>query len=179
MRIYLLLLTLGFVSVAAVAQKDYPYVDDVGFIVKTGQQAPDFKIEYANGDPSVKLSDLRGNVVLLQFTASWCGVCREEMPHLEKRIWQRFKDKHFYLIGIDRKEPLKKVKTFSEIMKISYPLAMDIDEQIYTLYAHPKSGVTRNVLIDKSGKIVFLTRLFKEDEFNILIKKTEEELGKQ
>ena len=173
-----LLLTLVFIQTMIYAQKEYPYVDDVGFIVKTGQQAPDFKIEYVNGDPSVKLSDLRGDVVLLQFTASWCGVCREEMPHLEKKIWQRFKDKNFHLIGIDRKESPEKVKTFSGIMKITYPLALDTDEEIYTLYAHPKSGVTRNVLIDKSGKIVFLTRLFKEDEFNSLIKKIEEEINK-
>ena len=178
MRRYFLLLILGFVYVVACAQKVYPYVDDVGFIVKVGQEAPDFEIQYANGSPSVNLSDLKGDVVLLQFTASWCGVCREEMPHLEKKIWQKFKDKKFHLIGVDRKESLKKVKAFSKIMKITYPLALDINEEIYTLFAHPKSGVTRNVLIDKSGKIIFLTRLFEEDEFKELIQKISKELSK-
>ncbi len=168
---YLLLIAMtGFVY----AQKDYPYVDAVGFIVKTDQQAPDFKIEYANGEPSVNLSDLKGDVVLLQFTASWCSVCRTEMPHLENKIWKVFQNKNFHLIGIDRKESPEKVRTFARIMKITYPLAVDPSDQIYTLYAHPKSGVTRNVLIDKTGKIVFLTRLFKEDEFNELIGKIEE-----
>lgn len=173
-----LLFILIFMQVMIYAQGNYPHVDEVGFVVKTGQQAPDFKIVYANGNPSVNLSDLKGNVVLLQFTASWCSVCRKEMPHLEKKIWQVFKNKNFHLIGVDRKETLDKVKSFSKIMKITYPLALDSDDKIYTSYAHPKSGVTRNVLIDKSGKIVFLTRLFEENEFNELIQKVSEEVDK-
>jgi len=173
-----LLLILALMQIMVYAQKDYPYVDEDGFIVKIGQQAPNFKIVYANGDHSSYLSDLRGEVVLLQFTASWCGVCRKEMPHLEKKIWQVFKAKKFHLIGVDRKESLKKVQLFSELMKISYPLALDTEDKIYTLYAHPNSGVTRNVLIDKSGKIIFLTRLFDEDEFSELIQKISDEIGK-
>lgn len=151
------------------AQDKYPYVDEQGFIVKVGQQAPDFKIVYADGRPSVNLSDLRGAVVLLQFTASWCGVCRKEMPHIEKQIWQAFKDKGIHVVGIDRKETLEKTQNFADIMKISYPLALDLNDVIYTSYAHPNSGVTRNVLIDKKGRIVFLTRLYKKEEFAKLI----------
>jgi peroxiredoxin len=98
------------------------------------------------------------------------------MPHLEKRIWQAFKTKEFRLIGVDRKESREKVKRFSETMKISYPLVLDTEDEIYTLYAHPNSGVTRNVLIDKSGKIIFLTRSFNEDEFNELIQKISDEI---
>ena len=153
------------------AQEEYPYVDENGFLVKIGQEAPDFKIVYADGRPSVNLSDLKGSVVLLQFTASWCGVCRKEMPHIEKQIWQEYKDIGIHVIGIDCKESLEKTKEFAQIMKITYPLALDLDDAIYTSYAHPNSGVTRNVLIDKSGKIVFLTRLYKKKEFAKLIEK--------
>jgi len=46
--------------------------------------APDFAIQFTDGKPMKKLSDLRGNVVMLQFTASWCGVCIKEMLHIEK-----------------------------------------------------------------------------------------------
>jgi len=149
-------------------------VDDRGFVVKIGQQAPDFQIDYADGRSSVKLSDLKGEIVLLQFTASWCGVCRKEMPHIEKEIWQVYKNNGIHVIGIDRKEPLNKVKQFAKAMKITYPLALDLNDKIYTLYAHPNSGVTRNVLIDQSGKIVFLTRLFEKKEFKELISKIKE-----
>ena len=170
----ILLSTIVFCHIFIYAQEENSYVDDRGFVVKIGQQAPDFKIVYANGKSPVKLSDLKGGLVLLQFTASWCGVCRKEMPHIEKEIWQVFKNKGVHVIGIDRKEPLEKVNEFAKVMKITYPLALDLDDKIYTLYAHPNSGVTRNVLIDKTGKIVFLTRLYEKKEFKKLIRKIEE-----
>lgn len=58
--------------------------DEVGYIVKVGDEAPDFEMTLTDGQ-KVKLSSLRGKVVMLQFTASWCGVCRKEMP-LSRRI---------------------------------------------------------------------------------------------
>lgn len=57
--------------------------DDTGYIVKVGQIAPDFTVKLTDGR-SVALSELRGKVVMLQFTASWCGVCRKEMPFIER-----------------------------------------------------------------------------------------------
>ena len=57
--------------------------DDTGYIVKVGQVAPDFTVTLTDGR-TVTLSDFRGKVVMLQFTASWCGVCRKEMPFIEK-----------------------------------------------------------------------------------------------
>ena len=59
--------------------------DDRGYLVKTGDMAPDIEIRYTDGTIK-KLSDFRGKVVMLQFTASWCGVCRKEMPFIEKDI---------------------------------------------------------------------------------------------
>ena len=83
--------------------------DDTGYIVKVGQVAPDFTVTLTDGR-TVTLSDFRGKVVMLQFTASWCGVCRKEMPFIEKDIWQKHKsDPDFMLMGIDRDEPLNKV----------------------------------------------------------------------
>ena len=107
---------------------------------------------------------------MLQFTASWCGVCRKEMPHIEKEIWQKHKDnENFVLIGIDRDEPLQKVIQFGLSTGITYPLALDPGAQIFSKYALPDAGITRNVLIDPKGKIVMMTRLFNETEFNTLV----------
>lgn len=139
--------------------------DSVGYIVKTGQMAPDFKMELIDGKV-LKLSDLRGKIVMLQFTASWCVVCRKEMPYIEEEIWQVHKDKDFIVIGVDRDEPLEKVKKFAKKMKVTYPMALDPNADIFGLYALKKSGVTRNVIIDKEGRIVFKTRLFEREEFN-------------
>jgi len=135
------------------------------YIVKTGDMAPDFLINEAAGK-SYKLSDLRGKVVMLQFTASWCSVCRTEMPFIEKEIWQEKKGSDLVVIGIDRDEPVETVLKFQREMAISYPLALDPGAGIFSLFALKEAGVTRNVIIDRSGKIIFLTRLFDRKEFD-------------
>jgi len=151
--------------------------DSVGYIVRLGEVAPDFEMELTDGQ-KVKLSDLRGKVVMLQFTASWCGVCRKEMPFIEKDIWQKHKDNaQFALYGIDRDEPLETVKAFAEKIGVTYPLALDPGADIFAKYADRKAGITRNVLIDKDGKIVMLTRLYNEEEFASLCKKIDEMLA--
>ena len=142
--------------------------DKRGFIVDIGQEAPDFSMQYTNGD-IIKLSDLRGKIVVLQFTASWCSVCREEMPHLENDIQKRYNGEDVVLIGIDRDEPLETVIKFKKEMKITYPLAIDPDAEIFGLFADKNSGVTRNVVIDKNGKIIFLTRLFNDTEYQEML----------
>lgn len=143
---------------------------DRGYIVKTGDVAPtDFELVLTDGTKT-SLKQLRGKVVILQFTASWCSVCREEMPHLEKEIWQAYKDKGLVLIGVDRDEPLEKVKGFHQVMHISYPLALDPGADIFGRFANKKSGVTRNVVIDRDGKIVYLTRLYDKQEFASMLK---------
>lgn len=136
-----------------------------GYLVKVGDMAPDFVINEAGGK-SYRLSDLRGKVVMLQFTASWCSVCRQEMPFIENEIWLPGKSKGLVVIGIDRDEPVETVLKFSKDMKITYPLALDPGAEIFGLFALKEAGVTRNVIIDRSGKIVFLTRLFDRKEFD-------------
>lgn len=163
--IALLILTLGFTTAfAQVKEKDN------GYLVKVGDQAPDnFELVLANGRKT-NLKELRGKVVVLQFTASWCGVCREEMPHLENDVWKVYQNKNFELIGVDRDEPLATVQKFEKDMKITYPLALDPGADIFGRFADKKSGVTRNVVIDKTGKIVYLTRLYDKQEFDGMVK---------
>ncbi len=147
-----------------------------GFIVNIGDECPDFEMVFTN-DSVVKMSDLKGKVVMLQFTASWCGVCRSEMPHIENEIWQPLKSKGLVVIGIDRDEPVETVKKFAADMKISYPLALDSGANIFSKFAVKESGVTRNVIVSKNGKIVYLTRLFNMEEFNLMKTKITELLS--
>ena len=143
--------------------------EDRGYIVKVGDMAPDFEMTLSNGEV-VRLSSLKGKVVMLQFTASWCGVCRKEMPYIEKDIWAKHKNNsQFALFGIDREEPLEKVEELIEKTGVTYPIGLDLDAKIFTLYAEEKAGITRNVIIDRDGKIVMLTRLFEMDEFNEMV----------
>jgi peroxiredoxin len=143
---------------------------DYEFISQIGDTIPDFTLTLLNGK-KVSSKDWKGKVVMLQFTASWCGVCRKEIPFIEKDIWLKHKrNSDFLLFGVDRDEPLEKVKKYQKDMDISYPLAIDPLADVFGIFADKKAGVTRNVLIDKKGKIVFMTRLFKESEFNEMVR---------
>ena len=143
--------------------------DERGYIVKVGDMAPDFEMTLSNGE-HVQLSSLRGKVVMLQFTASWCGVCRKEMPYIESDIWAKHKDNtDFALYGIDREEPVEKIHELIEKTGVTYPIGLDPEADIFKLYAEEKAGITRNVIIDRDGRIVMLTRLFEMDEFNEMV----------
>ena len=164
-------------SKAAIVEAGTHEPDSVGYIVRVGDIAPELEMELTDGQ-KVKLSDLRGKVVMLQFTASWCGVCRKEMPFIESDIWQKHKENpNFALYGVDRDEPVETVKAFAEKTGVTYPLALDPGADHFAKYADRKAGITRNVLIDKTGKIVMLTRLYNEEEFATLCKKIDEMLA--
>lgn len=164
-------------SKAAIVEAGTHEPDSVGCIVRVGDIAPELEMELTDGQ-KVKLSDLRGKVVMLQFTASWCGVCRKEMPFIESDIWQKHKaNPNFALYGVDRDEPVETVKAFAEKTGVTYPLALDPGADHFAKYADRKAGITRNVLIDKTGKIVMLTRLYNEEEFASLCKKIDEMLA--
>ena len=139
--------------------------DNRGYIVSIGDNVPNVMFSLMDGT-EMTLSSLKGKVVVLQFTASWCSVCRKEMPHLEKEVWLPNKDKDFVMIAVDIDKDSSKVKPFIDQMETSYPVAFDSDKSIFSKFAQPNAGVTRNIVIDKTGKIAFLTRLFDPIEFD-------------
>jgi len=153
MRYLVGFVVLFFYSVTMFAQvKTQEVPADYGYIVKIGQQVPDFSMKLTDGK-TVRMNDLRGKVVMLQFTASWCGVCR--------------KGNASYRIDLD--EPLDKVVKFGKDVGITYPLALDPAGSIFYTFAEKGAGVTRNVIIDTDGKIVYMTRLYKEEEFREMV----------
>ena len=148
-----------------------PTVYEHEYIVKVGDVAPDFTLQMTDGS-TFTLSEQRGKVVMLQFTAGWCGICRDEMPHIERDIWLPNKDNQdFVLVGIDREETLEDILPFIQEVGTTYPIAMDTNADVFAQYALRESGITRNVLIDRDGKIVMLTRKFKSEEFAALVEK--------
>jgi len=149
-----------------------------GYIVDVGQQSPDFEFQLLNGE-TVNNESLKGKVTVLQFTASWCSVCRKEMPHLEAEVWQRFKEDDFMLIGLDLKEDEETAKAFAEKMGVTYPMASDLDGSLFNLFAGPKQGVTRNIVLNRKGEIIFLTRLYEREEFEEMIRVIDLELKKK
>ncbi|OUW92554.1 MAG: hypothetical protein CBD88_08390 [Flavobacteriales bacterium TMED228] len=139
-----------------------------GYKVKVGDQAPKIDLKLLDGQ-LINNENIKGKVVIFQFTASWCSVCVKEMPHLEKEVWQCFKDDDFLLIGVDLMEDLEVVKEFILNTEVTYPFAIDKDGSFFKSFTLPKAGVTRNIVIDQKGEISFLTRLYDEKEFTQMI----------
>ena len=114
--------------------------DDRGYIVKVGEKAPNIELLFPDGTKK-QLKDLKGKVIMLQFTASWCGVCRKEMPFIEKDIWLKYKNNpEFALFGIDFKENKETTEKFAKDIKITYPLLLK--HSTPTPLREPESPVT-------------------------------------
>lgn len=156
-------------TASQIVEQQTPVVYEHDYLVKVGDVAPDFTLPLTDGT-LFSLSAQRGKVVMLQFTASWCGICRNEMPHIEKDIWQRHKDNpNFVLVGVDRGESKEIVEAYTAKLGTTYPMVLDTVADVFASYAVRQSGITRNVLIDRDGKIVKLTRRFIKEEFDDLV----------
>lgn len=162
---------------AACAQNASTPEDTRGYIVKVGDRVPQFDLHLINGD-KIPVSSLKGKVVMLQFTASWCGVCRKEMPFIEKEIWLKLKDNpEFALYGIDLKEDAATTERFAKSIPVTYPITLDLKGETFDLFCSKGAGVTRNIILDKEGKIIMLTRLYDEKEFSEMVKLIMEQLS--
>jgi thiol-disulfide isomerase/thioredoxin len=116
---------------------------------------------------------------MLQFTASWCSVCIREMPHIESDIWQKYKNRNdFVLVGVAYKEDFDKIRTLVSKAKVTYPIVPDKSGESFHKYAGKNAGVTRNIIVDRTGKIIFQTRLFDQKEFDAMKEVIDNELNK-
>ena len=144
-------------------------------LVKDGQKAPNFEVQMFDGS-TIKLSDLKGKVVLLNFWATWCPPCRAELARVEKDIIEKFKGQDFVFIPVSRGEKKETVAAFREKMGYTFPMGLDTDSRVYGEYA--KTYIPRNFLIDKEGKVVKASVGYDEAEFAELIKLIEETIKK-
>ncbi|MBQ5647857.1 MAG: redoxin domain-containing protein [Alistipes sp.] len=144
-------------------------------IVKEGDVAPDFELTMFDGSV-VKLADLKGKVVLLNFWATWCPPCREELSHVEKDIIEKFKGQDFVFLPVSRGEKKETVAEFREKMGYTFPMGLDTDSLIYNKYA--VTYIPRNFLIGKDGKVVKASVGYDDAEFAELIKLIEETIKK-
>jgi len=173
MKHALVILGVTLMTVFASCNEEVKEQGDRGYHVKVGDRVENIKFNLIDGS-ILTLTELKGRVVVLQFTASWCSVCRKEMPFLETEVWQKYKDDDLVLIGVDLDEPLDKVQAFVKKMETTYPMSLDPDGLIFSKFAYKGAGVTRNVVIGKDGRIAYLTRLFEREEFDHMKAKIEE-----
>ena len=136
-------------------------------LVKSGEVAPDFSVTMFDGS-TIKLSDLKGKVVLLNFWATWCPPCRAELARVQKDIINRFKGKPFVFLPVSRGDSREAVEAFRNKMGYTFPMGLDSDSTLYRKYA--KTYIPRNFLIDKSGRVVKASVGYNAEEFDELIK---------
>jgi peroxiredoxin len=147
------------------------FAQDEFTLVKTGQTAPDFSFAPENGK-SIKLSDLKGKVVWINFFATWCGPCRQELPHLQKEVYDKLKNNpDFELIILGREHSWEEINKFKTEQKFTMPFYPDMGRKVFSLYA--KQNIPRNFIIDKEGKIAVTSTGFTEKEFAEIIEKVE------
>ena len=121
----------------------------------SGSTAPDFTIplyeDYRAGLPAtVKLSDLRGKVVIMNFWASWCVECRKESDALEA-VWRSYRDQGLIVLGVDYLDNQTPAYAYLKSYNTTYPVGIDMQEQISRQYRI--TGVPETFFIDKKGVI--------------------------
>ena len=116
--------------------------------------APDFTLRGADGR-NVRLDELRGQVVLVNFWATWCGPCREEMPRLDS-LYQKYRKSGFVLLGVNIDDDPHAALATATKLGVSFPVLLDTDKKVSKLY--DLSTMPSTVVIDRDGKMRFLHR---------------------
>ena len=116
--------------------------------MKDNAPTPDFALPAFN-DKKIALKDFQGKLVFLNFWASWCVPCREEMPAME-RLYQEFKDRNFVVLAVNVKERKQDAQTFVNELKLTYPIVLDPEGQVGLLYG--AWGLPTTYLIGRKGE---------------------------
>jgi peroxiredoxin len=125
--------------------------------VAAGAPAAAFQLPAALGDP-VSLADLKGQVVLINFWASWCGPCRQEMPVLDQ-LYRRYKAAGFTLLGVNVEPKSADALGFLKATPVSFPILFDTQSKVSTLYE--VSGMPSTVIVDRKGNVRYVHHGYK------------------
>ena len=125
--------------------------------VSLQESAPDFTLKSLDGS-NLRLEEYRGQVVLINFWASWCGPCRQEMPLLD-RLHQRYEDTGFAVLGVNVEGEVGPARDIVDKTKVSFPVLIDTGQQVserYNLEAMPST-----IVVDRDGVVRYIHRGYK------------------
>jgi len=147
----------GLIIVLLLGSLGWVFYNNRNFSVLEGP-APDFSLTGFEGE-TLTLSELRGQVVVINFWASWCIPCRTETPYLE-RVWREYQDKDVMFIGVDIQDTLKDAQAFLDEFDVTYFTGPDFGSEIARAYN--VQGLPQTFIINKNGDIdaVFVGEVF-------------------
>ena len=122
-----------------------------------GQSAPDFALKSSNGE-NMRLSEYRGDVVMVNFWATWCGPCRQEMPLLDE-LYTRYERVGFSLLGVNIDDNSGKAMNMVAELGVSFPVLFDSRKEVSKLYEVDAMPVT--LLIDREGTVRYVHQGYK------------------
>ena len=122
--------------------------------VAPASMAPDFTLRTMGG-PNLRLQEQRGQVVLVNFWATWCGPCRKEMPHLN-RLYEKYRGSGFTLLGINVDDDARNAVELAGKLGVKFPVLLDTDKKASKLY--DLSAMPATVLIDRDGRVRYVHR---------------------
>jgi peroxiredoxin len=114
-----------------------------------GQPAPDFALKSSSGE-NLRLSEYRGDVVMINFWATWCGPCRQEMPLLDE-LYSRYQRVGFSLLGVNIDDDSRRAMDMINELGVSFPVLFDARKEVSRLYQVDAMPVT--VIVDREGNI--------------------------
>lgn len=120
--------------------------------------APDFTLRSLGG-PNLRLQEQRGQVVLVNFWATWCGPCRQEMPHLN-RLYDKYRDAGFVLLGVNVDDDVRKATELATKLDLRFPVLFDTDKRVSRIY--DLSAMPATLLIDRDGRVRYVHRGYRE-----------------
>ncbi|MBK9389855.1 MAG: TlpA family protein disulfide reductase [Bacteroidetes bacterium] len=142
--------------------------NDTTTLVKVGDPAPLFKCRTIDGK-SIDIGKMKGKLIMVNFFATWCPPCNLELPVLQKKIWDKYKDNpQFVLIILGREHTEAEVSAFAQKKSFTMPFAADPKREIFSMYA--TQNIPRNIIIGKDGNILFQGTGFSEEEFSVMEK---------
>ena len=122
-----------------------------------GQVAPDFALKSATGE-NLRLSEYRGDVVMINFWATWCGPCRQEMPLLNE-LFDRYERVGFNLLGVNIDDDSRRAMQMVEDLGVSFPVLFDETKEVSKLYQVEAMPVT--VIVDREGVVRYVHHGYK------------------
>lgn len=114
-----------------------------------GQKAPDFALKSSTGE-NLRLSEYRGEVVMINFWATWCGPCRQEMPLLDD-LYNRYERVGFTLLGVNIDDNSQRAVDMMRELGVNFPVLFDASKDVSKLYEVNAMPVT--VILDREGNV--------------------------